>query len=442
MNLLELANISDGELHGESIDVDRFSIDTRTLKSKEVYIALEGKNFDGHTFIPEAIKKGASAIILNKSVDCGIPYIIVKDSYIFMNKIAAHNRNLFDGKVIGVTGTNGKTTTKQIIANLLNTQGSCHQTIGNKNNQIGVPYSLLTLEKDHYFSVIEMGTSEPGEIEKLNSIVKPDIAAITNVSMGHLDGLRDAESIAEEKGNILNFFKDDGIAILPRDSHFFGYWSKETNAKQIISFGIHDDSDFKVSNIEIDILNNLTHFCLRFDGKDEEFSINGIGQHNALNAALSIAVCLLCGVGIDSITNNLIYTELPERRLKVFKSLKKSILIDDSYNSNPASLKNAIDSMNGLKRKKICIFGAMKELGKNSKKLHQEMYEYANDRVDEILCIGEEWSECNSSEDLAIFKNHDDLYDYLVSIIEEETILLVKGSRSTRMDKIADKLKK
>jgi len=442
MNLLELANISDGELHGESIDVDRFSIDTRTLKSKEVYIALEGKNFDGHTFIPEAIKKGASAIILNKSVDCGIPYIIVKDSYIFMNKIAAHNRNLFDGKVIGVTGTNGKTTTKQIIANLLNTQGSCHQTIGNKNNQIGVPYSLLTLEKDHYFSVIEMGTSEPGEIEKLNSIVKPDIAAITNVSMGHLDGLRDAESIAEEKGNILNFFKDDGIAILPRDSNFFGYWSKGTNAKQIISFGIHDDSDFKVSNIEIDILNNLTHFCLRFDGKDEEFSINGIGQHNALNAALSIAVGLLCGVGIESITNNLIYTELPERRLNVFKSLKKSILIDDSYNSNPASLKNAIDSMNGLKRKKICIFGAMKELGKNSKKLHQEMYEYANDRVDEILCIGEEWSECNSSEDLAIFKNHDDLYDYLVSIIEEETILLVKGSRSTRMDKIADKLKK
>ena len=148
MNLLELANISDGELHGESIDVDRFSIDTRTLKSKEVYIALEGKNFDGHTFIPEAIKKGASAIILNKTVDCGIPYIIVKDSYIFMNKIAAHNRNLFDGKVIGVTGTNGKTTTKQIIANLLNTQGSCHQTIGNKNNQIGVPsvsYTHLTL---------------------------------------------------------------------------------------------------------------------------------------------------------------------------------------------------------------------------------------------------------------------------------------------------------
>jgi UDP-N-acetylmuramoyl-tripeptide--D-alanyl-D-alanine ligase len=245
--------------------------------------------------------------------------------------------------VIGVTGTNGKTTTKQIIANLLNTQGSCHQTIGNKNNQIGVPYSLLTLERDHYFSVIEMGTSEPGEIEKLNSLVKPDIAAITNVSMGHLDGLRDAKSIAEEKGNILNFFKDDGIAILPRDSHFFGYWSKETNAKQIISFGIHDDSDFKVSNVEIDILNNLTHFCLRFDGKEEKFSINGIGQHNSLNAALSIAVGLLSGVEIDSITKNLIRTELPERRLNVFKSLKKSILIDDSYNSNPASLKNAMD---------------------------------------------------------------------------------------------------
>tara|TARA_Y100000591_G_scaffold329557_2_gene358375 strand:- start:6063 stop:7391 length:1329 start_codon:yes stop_codon:yes gene_type:complete len=442
MNLLDLANISQGTLRGESFNVESFSIDTRTIKPKEVYIALKGENFDGHLFITEAINKGASAIVLDRPVECNIPNIIVDDSYKFMNDVAVHNRNYFNGKMVGLTGTNGKTTSKQIISNLLNSQGICHQTIGNKNNQIGVPYSLLTLGNNHDYSVIEMGTSEPGEIEKLNTLVKPDIAAITNVSIGHLDGLRDTESIATEKGNILNFWKDDGIAILPRDSNFYEYWSNETNAKQIISFGIHDDSDFKVSSIKVDVLNNLTHFVLRFDGKEENFSINGIGKHNPLNAALAIAVSMLCGVETNSIKNNLTNTQLPERRLDVCKSLKGSILIDDSYNSNPASLRNALDSIDELKRKKLCILGEMKELGSNSQKLHQEMYEYASERVDKILCIGKEWSGCDSSDDLLIFKDHDALYDHLVSIIENETILLVKGSRSTRMDKIADKLKR
>ena len=442
MNLLDLANISHGTLRGESSNVVSFSIDTRTIKPKEVYIALKGENFDGHLFITEAIKKGASAIVLDRQVECNIPNIIVDDSYKFMNHVAVHNRNYFKGKMVGITGTNGKTTTKQIIANLLNSQGSCHQTIGNKNNQIGVPYSLLTLGNNDDYSVIEMGTSEPGEIKKLNTLVKPDIAAITNVSIGHLDGLRDTESIATEKGNILNFWNEDGTAILPRDSNFYEYWSNETNAKQIISFGIHDDSDFKVSSIKIDVLNNLTHFRLRFDGKEENFSINGIGKHNPLNAALAIAVSILCGVKTNSIKNNLTNTQHPERRLDVCKSLKGSILIDDSYNSNPASLRNALDSIDELKRKKLCILGEMKELGPNSQKLHQEMYEYASERVDKILCIGKEWSGCDSSDDLLIFKDHDALYDHLVSIIDNETILLVKGSRSTRMDKIADKLKK
>ena len=442
MNLLDLANISQGTLRGESSNVESFSIDTRTIKPKEVYIALKGENFDGHLFITEAIKKGASAIVLDRQVECNIPNIIVDDSYKFMNHVAVHNRNYFKGKMVGITGTNGKTTTKQIIANLLNSQGFCHQTIGNKNNQIGVPYSLLTLGNNHDYSVIEMGTSEPGEIKKLNTLVKPDIAAITNVSIGHLDGLRDTESIAIEKGNILNFWNEDGTAILPRDSNFYEYWSNETNAKQIISFGIHDDSDFKVSSIKIDVLNNLTHFRLRFDGKEENFSINGIGKHNPLNAALAIAVSILCGVETNSIKNNLTNTQLPERRLDVCKSLKGSILIDDSYNSNPASLRNALDSIDELKRKKLCILGEMKELGPNSQRLHQEMYEYTSERVDKILCIGKEWSGCDSSDDLLIFKDHDALYDHLVSIIDNETILLVKGSRSTRMDKIADKLKK
>ena len=443
-NLKQLAEISKGKLSGSSINIDSFSIDTRTINLNEAYIALEGENFDGHEFISEAALKGASAMIVNKPIEADIPHIIVADTLEFMKSIAEYNRNQFKGKMIGITGTNGKTTTKQIVANLLNGTNLCHKTLGNKNNQIGVPYSMLSLENKYKYSVIEMGTSEPGEIEVLNAQVKPDIAAITNVSMGHLEGLRNTESIAKEKGNILNFYSDSGVAILPRDSEFFDFWSNKTNAKEISSFGTDQNSDFRVANAEIDIENNLTHFHLYFENQREDMSINGIGLNNSLNAALATAIGLHCGIEINEIKNRLTQTDLPERRLSVTESLNGSLMIDDTYNSNPASLKNALDSLDKLDKKKICVLGEMKELGLDSKLIHKEMYEYAIKRVDKVLCIGKSWSECDfdTNKELEIFNDQDLLYDYLVSIIDDKTVLLVKGSRSTRMDIIADKLKK
>ena len=443
-NLKQLAEISKGKLSGSSINIDSFSIDTRTINLNEAYIALEGENFDGHEFISEAALKGASAVIVNKPIEADIPHIIVADTFEFMKIIAEFNRNQFKGKMIGITGTNGKTTTKQIVANLLNGTNLCHKTLGNKNNQIGVPYSMLSLENKYKYSVIEMGTSEPGEIELLNARVKPDIAAITNVSMGHLEGLRNTESIAKEKGNILNFYSDSGVAILPKDSEFFDFWSDKTNAKEISSFGTDQNSDFRVANAEIDIENNLTHFHLYFENQREDMSINGIGLNNSLNAALATAIGLHCGIEINEIKNRLTQTDLPERRLSVTESLNGSLMIDDTYNSNPASLKNALDSLDKLDKKKICVLGEMKELGLDSKLIHKEMYEYAIKRVDKVLCIGKSWSECDfdTNKELEIFNDQDLLYDYLVSIIDDKTVLLVKGSRSTRMDIIADKLKK
>lgn len=443
-NLKQLAEISNGKLSGSSINVNSFSIDTRTINPNEAYIALKGENFDGHEFISEAALKGASTAIVSRPIEVDIPHIIVSDTLEFMKNIAEFNRNQFKGKVIGITGTNGKTTTKQIVANLLNGTNLCHKTLGNKNNQIGVPYSMLSLEDKYKYSVLEMGTSEPGEIEILNAQVKPDIAAITNVSMGHLEGLRNTESIAEEKGNILTFYSDSGVAILPRDSEFFDFWSNTTNAKEISSFGIDQNADFRVANVEVDIENNLTHFHLYFENQREDMSINGIGLNNSLNAALATAISLHCGIQINEIKHRLILTDLPERRLSVKESLKGSIMIDDTYNSNPASLKNALDSLDKLDKKKLCVLGEMKELGSDSKLIHKEMYEYARKRVDKVLCIGKSWSECDfdNNEKLEIFNDQDQLYHYLVSIIDNKTVLLVKGSRSTRMDLIADKLKK
>ena len=181
---------------------------------------------------------------------------------------------------------------------------------------------------------------------------------------------------------------------------------------------------------------------LNFYNQQEKFEINGVARHNAYNAALSIAIAIQCNVSIDYIKENLCHTDLPDRRLSVFKSLNGSLLIDDTYNANPASMKNAIQSIAQVEKKKICILGEMKELGENSLKIHEEMLEFAQRNVDEILCIGDLWADVKIPHDkLKIFDTHHALYEYVVSKIDQNCLLLVKGSRSTRMDIIADKLK-
>jgi len=445
MELKDLALLSNGSLRGDSVEISEFSIDTRSIKKGEVYIAIEGPNFDGHDFIEDAEKKGSRALIVSREVSSILPFIVVNNTLDFMETIAVHNRSSFNGNVIGITGTNGKTTSKQILSSLLSQIHKTHKTDGNKNNHIGVPFSMLSMENQYKSSVLEIGTSQVGEIKNLTNLVKPNVAAITNVSSGHLQGLRDTDSIADEKGDILEFYDSKGIAVLPRDSSYFKFWCSKTNGKKVVSFGIHEDSDFKVMNPSIDIENNLTSFQLMHEGLIEECSINGVGIHNTLNAAMGLAICSVIGIDISEVKEALYKVNFPKRRLSIHKSIANSILIDDSYNSNPASMKRSIDliaSMNNYK--KICLFGGMKELAEGSSSLHLDVYEYAKDKVDYFHCIGEEWNVIEDSDNtnFKIFSSHEELFESVKDLINVDTVTLVKGSRSTRMDIVADKLKK
>ncbi len=444
MELKDLALLSNASLRGDSLEVSDFSIDTRSIKKGQVYIAIEGENFNGHDFIGDAEKKGAIALIVSREVISNLPFIVVNNTLDFMETIAIHNRSSFRGNVIGITGTNGKTTSKQILSSLLSQIHKTHKTDGNKNNHIGVPFSMLNMENLYKNSVIEIGTSQVGEIRNLTNLVKPNVAAITNVSAGHLQGLRDTDSIADEKGDILEFYDSNGIAILPRDSSYFKFWHSRTNAKQIISFGFHEDSDFKIKSPDIDVVNNLTSFQLEHDGSIEKLSINGVGVHNTLNAAMGLAICYVLGIDISEVKRGLLNVNFPERRLSIHKSIANSILIDDSYNSNPASMKRSIDliaSMNNYK--KICVFGEMKELADGSSPLHAEVYEYAKGKVDYLYCLGEVWNgiQDSNNKNFKIFSDHEELYESVKDLINLDTVTLVKGSRSTRMDIVADKLK-
>ncbi len=444
MELKDLALLSNGVLHGDSVIVSEYSIDTRSLKEGEVYIAIKGENFDGHDFLDEAEKNKAKALIVSREVNSKLPFIVVKDTLDFMQTIALHNRSVFKGNVIGITGTNGKTTSKQILSNLLSYSHETHKTVGNKNNHIGVPFSMLNMDNRYKSSVIEMGTSQLGEIKNLTSLVKPEIAAITNVSAGHLEGLKDTESIANEKGDILKFYGSEGVAVLPRDSVFFNYWCDKTNAKKIVSFGFHKNSEFKVISPTIDIENNLTSFQLEHRGLIEEFSINGVGIHNTLNAAMGLAICTVLGIEISKIKKALHNVDFPERRLSIHQSLTNSILIDDSYNSNPESMKKSIDLIASMTNyKKICLLGEMKELGNDSGPLHSDIYQYAKNKVDYLFCLGEEWRGIKDTykKNTRFCSSHEELYESVQQLIDQNTVILVKGSRSTRMDIIADKLK-
>jgi len=444
MKLEDLALISNGSLNGDSLEVSGFSIDTRSIKKGEVYIAIVGEYLDGHDFIAEAEKKQAKALIVNKIVKSNLPFIVVKNTLDFMQDIACHNRASFNGNVIGITGTNGKTTSKQILSNLLSQKHRSHKTDGNKNNHIGVPFSMLNIDNQYKSSVIEIGTSQVGEIKHLTNLVKPTIAAITNVSAGHLEGLRDTDSIACEKGDILEFHDSNGIAVLPRDSDFFKFWSNKTNAKKIISFGFHEDSNFKVQNPMIDVENNLTSFQLMHEGLLEECSINGVGIHNTLNAAMGLAICSALNLKVSEVKEALRNIDFPERRLSIHRSISNSILIDDSYNSNPASMKRSIDVLDSMNNyKKICLFGEMKELGESSTSLHTDIYQYAKGKVDYFFCLGEDWKDIKGSNKtkFKIFSSHDELYESIKDLINQNTVILVKGSRSTRMDIVADKFK-
>ena len=443
-NISEIANKGKAELHGKSVEVNGFSIDTRTLSNGDLYIALKGKNFDGTDFINEAITKGANAIVADHYFESKVPLLVVDNTEKFLKNLAIMNRLAFKGPVVGITGSNGKTSSKEIVASLLSSKKKCHKTIGNKNNQIGLPFSLADLDSSYDCSILELGTSFPGEIGILSAIAKPDIALITNVSESHLSGLGSVELIAKEKGDIGCFENDQGVLVLNKDSRYFGFWCNTTNANKVISFGAKEGCDFQVLSTDVDFNKNLTSFVLVHQNKEFKCTMNGVGLHNSVNAAGALAVCSGMGLALDEIIDNLERIELPQRRLSLFRISNGSLLIDDSYNANPESVKQSIDTMcvSGM-NKKIVVLGEMGELGNDAAKLHKEISEYAKTRVDNFLCLGNSWQEGVKlfGEKGIVFSSQEELVDHVSSILETDTVILVKGSRSTRMDIVADKLK-
>ncbi len=431
LSLLQLAHATDGELLGGDCSVRGYSTDTRTVSANDLYFCLRGDNFDGHDFAGKAIDKGAGAIVTEKKLDIDTPQLLVSDSRRAFGLFAKLWREQFSRPVIGVTGSNGKTTVKQLLASIFSQAGNVHFTRANDNNEIGVPQTLLGLSDDHDFAVIEMGASHLGEIEWLGELVQPNVSLITNASAAHLEGFGDAQSVATEKAWIYRSLSADGTAVINADDSFCSYWAEVCSGKKIITFGTAGDVvTSRCSNGSMSI---------EYSGQRVNCEYRLPGEHNVKNAAAAAACAIAAGLSLETIARGLSSAESVSGRLNFIRLADGITVIDDTYNANPASVRAAIDVLAESTGKRFMVLGDLLELGSEEEQQHRLIGEYARDhKVDRLLAYGPLSKNTVQSygDDADWYESKNHLLDTLVGELQPNSTVLVKGSRSMKMEDV------
>ena len=415
------------------------SINSKKIKKDDIFIAIKGLNFDGHDYINEAFKNGAIAAIISDEEKISSKTILVNDSRKSLADIASLILKKFNPIVVGVTGSNGKTTTKEIIKSILDSnygQDKILATRGNYNNDIGLPLTIFNLNSAHSHIVLEMGMSHANEINYLANIAPPNLAVITNIGEAHIENFKNREAIANEKKDILRNLQADGVAILPKDSEFFNFLVKDLKNIKVLSFGMEKDAD-----ISCEFLNNKT-ILIKTPKYELEIKPKLLG-HNNISNILAAATCayqlkinpIKIKEGIENVNS------IPGR-LELKEGKQRAAIIDDTYNANPSSFQSAIEVLDRFQGKKILVIGDMAELGENSRIYHQELSRFIKEtKIDITLGVGKYVKEVITLLDgnNAWFNSKNELVKYLYSCMKDSTIL-IKGSRSMKMEEIVEKL--
>jgi len=426
------------------------SIDSRKIQKGDLFFALKGSKTDGHFFISEAIKKGADGIVIsNKKFipkEKNVDIIIVEDTLKALQNLSKYIRKKSNAKIVAITGSMGKTTTKEFAAKLLSAKFNVLKSEGNLNSTSGLPLSLIKLSEGHQIAVLEMATNKKGEIAQLSKITKPNIAAILNISEVHLEFFGSLKNIAKEKLSLINYLDNDSIVIFNNDDYFL----KDIAYSKKYSYGLENKSDLMIKNTE-------TIMPYGFKGKFSEkgktypFYFPIRGRWNLYNLLAAVSITRHCNVPWDTILDIIPHLEIPSMRGKLYHLQKDILLIDDSYNSNPKALYEACLDFNNLstKGRKILILGDMLELGKHSEKLHRfigEKIAYLN--IDSVFCIGnlsyliikEIKSRSINKIETFHYEKVEDALDFLLNYIKKGDSILIKGSRGIGLDIIANNL--
>ncbi|WP_144393699.1 UDP-N-acetylmuramoyl-tripeptide--D-alanyl-D-alanine ligase [Pleionea sediminis] len=438
IKMSEIARATQGQLVGEDVLVHEINTDTRKSNESCLFVALKGANFNAHVFLEQAVNDGAIGLVVEQQSSLDVPQVIVKDTRNALGQISQLIREKSTAKVIGLTGSVGKTSVKEMIASILNHEGETLSTLGNLNNEIGVPLTLLRLTKEHEFAVVEMGANHPGEIRYTTELVRPDVALINNVAAAHLEGFGDLQGVAEAKGEIYEGLNAKGTAIINVDDNFANYWRARIGQKKV-TFGIKNEADIFATSIDSSKPSGV-RFHLHHNGKCHEVSLAVPGRHNVMNALAATAACLSIGISIENIVASLRGFTGVKGRLEVHRPSDELVIIDDSYNANYTSLAAAIDVLTNEDGLKILALGDMGELGDEAREYHHKAGVYAKESgVDLLLTIGvlSHFAHQAFKEGAYHFATQKEMVDFIIEKIKnKKTAVLLKGSRSAHMEDI------
>jgi len=435
MNLHQAAAVTGATLIGKPAQFRGICTDSRKDCTGKLFVALKGENFNGEDHCQSAIDNGAVAILVSSAQQVEVPQLICEESLAALSVLAKNWANQCKAKVIAITGSNGKTTVKNMIHSILSVSNKCSATLGNLNNEIGVPLTLCNIHKDDDYAVVEMGAAKLGDILWLVSLVDITTAAITNVSEAHIGRFGSFETIIKEKGQIVAKLNDKDFAVLPIDDENYDYWTTLTNGK-ILSFGTNQAASIKI--------NDSQEFSLTVnDSKINNINLPVVGIHNQANAACATAIANSLEIKNDDIKKGLETFNPPQGRLQFMGEIDGNIIINDSYNANPQSVKAAIDVLASYDGITTLILGDMAELGNDSIKHHQHVGEFAKqNKVTHLLTIGKDSKQASLafSDETMHFTDIDSLKNLLLKNWNKYGTVLVKGSRSMHLEDLIDGL--
>ena len=448
MTLKEIAAACGGRLvsseNANELTVNDITIDSRTVKEGSLYIPIKGQRFDGHDFIDQVFENGAVCTLTeSERTDLTKPQIVVESTAAALRDIAEYYRSLFGNlKVIGVTGSSGKTSTKEMIYSVLSEHFNVLKTEGNLNNEIGVPQTIFRITDEHEVAIIEMGINHFGEMTRLAKMVRPDIAVITNIGTAHLEFLESRDGILKAKTEMLPFLAKDGTAVLNGDddklctvdsvkTSFFGFGEKnDIRAENIVQKGI-DGTSFTIVTKDI----RLNAF------------VPALGKHMVMNAVAAFRISELLGMPAGKALEGISHFKNIDGRFNVIKT-DSFTLINDCYNANPDSVKASLKVIGTLPGRKAAVLADMKELGENSEKMHRETGAFAAECLDTLICIGpealftyEEAKKANPYLKAVHYNNNDEAKADMLNILEKSDTVLIKGSHSMNLSEITSFLK-
>ncbi|MCP5292226.1 MAG: UDP-N-acetylmuramoyl-tripeptide--D-alanyl-D-alanine ligase [Burkholderiales bacterium] len=457
MRLQEAAEVLNARRQGDNVLFTGVSTDSRTVCPGELFVALTGENYDGHQFVRAAREQGAVAAMVehdlnDAALSTDFPLVCVENTRSSLGQLSARWRQRFSMPLAAVTGSNGKTTVKEMLAAILRCaveEGAvgpddCPSrvlaTVGNLNNDIGVPLMLLRLREIHQYAVIEMGMNHAGEIAYLTRLAQPDVAVITNAGAAHIEGLGSVEAVARAKGEIFAGLSQQGAAVINADDDYAPLWRTLIGKRRVIDFGFSAkaqvSAEFKSepygSTIQLKLPDGIQHVTLKVPG-----------THNIRNGLAAAAAAVALGVNSGAIVAGLERFKGVQGRLQIKQGRNRSVLIDDSYNANPESVKAALAVLAAAAGKKILILGDMGELGKTARDLHRTIGEEARLlKLDELMTVGE-LSRCASDaygQGARHFNDMETLLDSLENRLDADVTVLVKGSRFMHMERIVNRL--